>query len=138
MNPLTRTFNAIGGRIMARSGRVAILGTTGAKSGKRREAPVGALRRPDGSVVIVAGGGKRGWAANLRADPACTLDVKGVRTACMATRLDGADRDAAVAEFVAAMPRVTSAASWGDAFVLRPGSPTATPAADGAAPPATS
>jgi deazaflavin-dependent oxidoreductase (nitroreductase family) len=137
VNPLTRTFNAIGGRIMARSGRVAILGTTGAKSGKRREAPVGVLRRHDGSFVIVAGGGKRGWAANLRADPSCTLDVKGARIACVATRLEGPDRDAAVAEFVAAMPRATSAASWSDAFVLRPGSSTAA-SADGAAPPAAS
>jgi deazaflavin-dependent oxidoreductase (nitroreductase family) len=119
MSSIARRFNAIGGKLMARSGRIAILGTTGAKSGKRREAPVGILRRPDGAIVIAAGGDGRGWPANLRAHPTCTLDIKGTREAYVASLLEGAERDDAIRAFVAAMGRVASNTKWTDVFVLR-------------------
>jgi deazaflavin-dependent oxidoreductase (nitroreductase family) len=119
MSSITRAFNAFGGKLMARSGRVAILGTTGAKSGKRREAPVGILRRPDGSIVVAAGGDGRAWPANLRADPRCTLDIKGTRETYIAALLEGAERDDAIAAFVAAMGRIASNTKWTDVFALR-------------------
>jgi len=119
VSSITRTFNAIGGKLMARSGRIAILGTTGAKSGKRREAPVGILRRPDGGIVIAAGGEGRGWPANLRAHPTCTLDIKGTRSTYVASLLDGAERDDAIRAFVVAMGRIASNTTWTDVFVLR-------------------
>lgn len=119
MSSIARRFNAIGGKLMARSGRIAILGTTGAKSGKRREAPVGILRRPDGALVIAAGGDGRGWPANLRAHRTCTLDIKGTREAYVASLLDGAERDDAIRAFVAAMGRIASNTKWTDVFVLR-------------------
>jgi len=119
MSSITRRFNAIGGKLMARSGRVAILGTTGAKSGRRREAPVGILRRSDGTIVIVAGGEGRSWPANLRANPGCTLDIQGKRGSYVASLLEGPERDDAIRDFVAAMGRVASNTQWTDVFVLR-------------------
>jgi deazaflavin-dependent oxidoreductase (nitroreductase family) len=120
MNPLARAFNAVGGRILARTGRVALLGTTGARSGRARTAPVGYLRRADGSVIIGAGGTGRAWAANLRAHPACTLAIRGRGAAYTAEALEGAARDAALAELVASMPERLRGATWADVFLLHP------------------
>jgi deazaflavin-dependent oxidoreductase (nitroreductase family) len=120
MNRAARTFNAVGGAFMVRMGWVASLGTTGAKSGLPRTAPVGFLERPDGTVVIGAGGSGRAWAANLRAHPACTLTVRGRRLAFVATALAGAERDATLAELVGSMPRSFRGATWTDVFVLHP------------------
>ena len=47
-NALTRAFNSIGGSLMARSGRVGILGTTGAKTGPPAGPPSGSSCAPTG------------------------------------------------------------------------------------------
>ena len=120
MNWFQREFNLLGGRMVARSGAVAILGTTGAKTGKRRRVPVGIVRRPDGSVVIAAGGDGRAWSANLRANPRCTLDGKGSRGTYQATLLAGEERDAAAAELTEATVRITRGATWTNVYVLHP------------------
>ncbi len=120
MNRIGRAFNAVGGAFMVRMGWVASLGTTGARSGLPRTAAVGFLQRADGSVLIAAGGTGRAWAANLRAHPACTLTIRGRRHAYVAAAQSGADRDTALAELVASMPRNFRDASWTDVFVLRP------------------
>jgi len=120
MNWFQRRFNVLGGRMMARSGSVAILRTTGAKTGKRRATPVGIMPRPDGSIIIAADGDAHGWTANLRANPQCTLDLKGGRRTFAATPLAGEERDAAAAEFSVALGRLMRGATWVDVFVLRP------------------
>ena len=132
MNAFQRWFNIMGGRMMARSGSVAILGTTGARTGKRRTVPVGIMPRPDGSIIIAAGGDGRGWTANLRANPRCTLDLKGGRRTFDATQLAGEERDTAASEFSVALGRLMRGATWTDVFVLRPTD------VDAAAPPAAS
>jgi len=71
-------------------------------------------------VIVCAGGDGRGWAANLHADPRCTLDIKGRRSSFVAESLTGEARDAAVADFVAAMGRTAGNTVWADVFVLRP------------------
>jgi deazaflavin-dependent oxidoreductase (nitroreductase family) len=131
MNPLAKAFNAVGGTIMVRTGKVARLGTTGSKSGRPRSAAVGYLRRADGTVLVGAGGPGRAWAANLRAHPACTLQVTGTTRSYAATGLAGADLDAAAAELTASMPGFMSSATWTEVFVLRPADP-----ASSSAPPA--
>jgi deazaflavin-dependent oxidoreductase (nitroreductase family) len=120
MNRVGRAFNALGGALLVRTGRVASLGTTGAKTGLARTAAVGFLARADGSVIVGAGGTGRAWAANLRANPGCTLAIRGRRGAYVATALDAADRDAALAELVGSMPRSLRGATWSDVFLLRP------------------
>jgi deazaflavin-dependent oxidoreductase (nitroreductase family) len=120
MNRVAKAFNALGGTVMVRTGMVANLETTGAKSGLRRTAPVGYLKRPDGSILVGAGGTGRGWAANLRADPACAIVIRGRRAACEATALQGSDRDAAAAELTSSMPGFMRNARWPEVFLLRP------------------
>jgi deazaflavin-dependent oxidoreductase (nitroreductase family) len=118
---LTRAFNAIGGSLMVRSGRVGILGTTGAKTGLARRAPIGFVRRADGTILLGSGSPvNRGWTVNLKANPACTFTIKG-REAAYRARLVGPDeRDAALAELKASMGGVAERADWGDLFVLEP------------------
>lgn len=120
-NVFTRTFNSIGGSLMAKSGRIGILGSTGAKTGKPRSAPLGFVARADGTVLIGSGSlENRGWTHNLRVKPACSFSIKGDRRAYRA-RLVGADeREAALEELSAKMGGFAERAKWGDLFVLEP------------------
>jgi len=121
VNPLTRAFNGIGGSLMARTGRVGILGTTGAKTGRRRTAPIGYVARDDGTVLIGAGSrANRGWTANLKANPAATFAVKGVERRYRARLVAPEEREAALAELQARMGGFAERADWGDLFVLEP------------------
>jgi deazaflavin-dependent oxidoreductase (nitroreductase family) len=121
MNPVTRAFNSVGGRILIRTGRVAMLGTTGAKTGLPRRAPVGFVTRDDGTFLIGAGSpAGRGWTANLRANPAATLTVKGTTHRCRARLVGPDEREAALAEIKAKMGAGTGNLTWGDLFVLEP------------------
>ena len=75
---IARTFNRIGGSLMARTGRIGILTATGARSGAKRSVPLGYVKRPDGTLLIGAGSQEpRGWVANLTADPVVTFAIKG-------------------------------------------------------------
>ncbi len=123
-NPLARTFNAVGGSLMARSGRIGILGTTGARTGLPRRAPLGFVARPDGSILIGAGSpGSRGWTVNLLANPVATFSIRGVDGRYRARLVADEDRPAALAEMIAKMGRVAERADWGDLFVLEPDEP---------------
>jgi deazaflavin-dependent oxidoreductase (nitroreductase family) len=118
---LTRTFNAIGGKLMARSGRVGILTSTGAKTGLKREAPLGFVLRADGTVLIGSGSKEnRGWTANLKANPGCTFIIKGDECAYRARPLGEEERPAALGELKAKMGSIAERATWGDLFVLEP------------------
>ncbi len=120
-NAVGRLFNAIGGSLMARSGRVGIIGTTGAKTGKARRAPIGFVRRPHGVLLVGNGSPQpRGWTANLKADPACTFSIKGDTRRYRARLLGPEEREAALAEFKAAMGSVAERAAWSDLFELVP------------------
>lgn len=55
---------------------------------------------------------RMGWVANL--------GTTGARTGRPRTALDGADREAALAELVASMPRSFRGATWTGVFVLAP------------------
>ena len=120
MNVFTRTFNAIGGRLLVRSGRAGILATTGRRTGRHRATPVGYLARADGTVLLGAGGPGRAWVSNLRAHPACTFTIRGVETRHRARELEGAERDAAIAELRAKMGGVAERAAWAEVFELSP------------------
>jgi deazaflavin-dependent oxidoreductase (nitroreductase family) len=121
VNPFARTFNAVGGRLMARTGRIGILGTTGARTGRARRAPIGFVARPDGTLLIGSGSKvNRGWTANLKANPAATFSVKGVERSYRARLVPPEERDAALAELKATMGGMADRADWGDLFVLEP------------------
>ena len=118
-NAITRTFNSIGGSLMARSGRVGILGTTGAKTGKPRSAPLGFVARPDRTVVVGSGRPEnRGWVVNLKANPACTFKIKGTERRYRARPLDGEEREAALIGLKATAGSMGERMTWGDVFIL--------------------
>ncbi len=118
---ISTLFNSIGGTIMVRSGRVGMLGTTGAKTGLARTAPIGFVARPDGSLLIGSGSREnRGWTVNLKANPEATFSIKGVERRYRATLVGADGREAALAELKSSMGRVAERADWGDLFVLEP------------------
>ena len=118
---IARTFNAIGGALMQRSGRVGILGTTGAKTGLRRTTPVGYVAHADGSLLIGSGSREnRGWTVNLRANPAATFKTRGVERAYRARLVTAEARPAALADLKISMGSYADRADWGDLFVLEP------------------
>ena len=120
-NALTRAFNSIGGSLMARSGRVGILGTTGAKTGLARRAPIGFVTRADGTILLGSGSPvNRGWTANLKTNPSCTFAIKGDERRYQARLVGPEERDAALAELKAKMGGMAERAKWGDLFVLEP------------------
>jgi len=121
MNPFARAFNSIGGSLMARSGRVGILASTEARTGRARRAPLGFVARPDRMLLVGAGSpASRGWPANLRANPACTFSIKGTTRPYRARLVPPDEREAALAELREGMGGIAERADWGDLFVLEP------------------
>jgi deazaflavin-dependent oxidoreductase (nitroreductase family) len=108
--------------MLARTGRVGRLTTTGRRTGQRRTAYVGFARRPDESVIIGSGGTGRGWVANLVANPACSFSIRGEERAYAAVRLDGKEREAGLADLKATLGGRSEAFSYLDIFRLTPGS----------------
>ncbi|MGW3889468.1 nitroreductase/quinone reductase family protein [Micromonospora chokoriensis] len=73
-----------------------VITTTGRRSGKPRSNPLLYVRDDDAYVVIGSNWGQThhpGWAMNVLADPAATVDVKGRRIPVRADRASGAERD---------------------------------------------
>ena len=62
------------GEQLAGWGVVALIETRGRVTGKPARAHVGYVEEPDGAIVVAAGFGAQ-WAANLLADPMCTVTV---------------------------------------------------------------
>ena len=120
MNLLGRTFNSIGGRLMARSGRVGILATTGRRTGRRRTAPLGYVARPDGTVLVAAGSPGPAWAGNLLAQSSCTFSIRGRERRYRARLLESAERDEALASVRTAWGRMAERATFGETFALEP------------------
>lgn len=95
-------FRANGGRVggMFADGRLLLLTTTGARSGRPRTTPLGYL--PDGDRVLViasAGGSPRhpAWLHNLVANPRVTVEAGAFTYEADAVVLEGGERDAAFA-----------------------------------------
>ncbi len=127
-NAIARRLTAIGGALMVRSGQVGILGTTGAKTGLARRAPIGFVARPDGSILIGSGSRvNRGWAANLEATPEATFTIKGVERGYEARLAADGERTATLAELKISMGSVAGRADWGDLFILEPPGPVLEP-----------
>jgi deazaflavin-dependent oxidoreductase (nitroreductase family) len=120
-NAVIRLWNSIGGSILVRTGRVGILGTTGARTGLPRHAHIGFVARPDGSLLIGAGTPTgHAWTANLKANPSVTFAIKGLERRYRARLVGPDERDAVLAEIRAKMGGPAARANWGDLFVLEP------------------
>jgi deazaflavin-dependent oxidoreductase (nitroreductase family) len=72
-----------------------LLTTTGARSGKERTVPLLYVRCGDGYAIIGTRFGSThhpGWYYNLSAHPQATVEIDGVRHACVARAADEAER----------------------------------------------
>lgn len=91
-------YKLSGGRIggsMA-GGDIIVLGTTGARSGKAREAALIGGHHDDGWIVIASWSGHDehpGWFHNLQANPEATVLVGKEKTNVRARVAEGAERD---------------------------------------------
>lgn len=94
---------------------LAMLTTTGARSGLPRTSPVLALDDDDAVVVIASNFGRSchpAWYHNLRAHPQASVVVGGVTRAMRACELDGAERDRHFARAVAVYPGFERYRRW--------------------------
>jgi deazaflavin-dependent oxidoreductase (nitroreductase family) len=101
LHPLDRvTFRLTKGRHLASSLMsalpVAMVTTTGARSGQRRTVPLLAMPTQDGLAIIGSNYGKPkhpAWRHNLRADPEGEVDVEGDRWTFRAAELEDERRE---------------------------------------------
>ncbi|GAA3536120.1 hypothetical protein AFL01nite_08520 [Aeromicrobium flavum] len=116
-NPLLRLVNRVvvwrarkTGSVTMGPMKVLVLNTTGAKTGEKRETPVGWFPGENGSWLVVASanGAVRNpaWFHNLAAHPDdVTIEVDGRSVPVMAEQLHGAEREAALASIIASAPQ---------------------------------
>jgi deazaflavin-dependent oxidoreductase (nitroreductase family) len=73
-----------------------MLGCRGARSGLKREVPLLSTSVGDEFVLVASRGGaieNPAWYHNLKANPACTLTVRGQSLECTAREVSGEERD---------------------------------------------
>lgn len=102
-------FRANGGRVggMFQDATLALLTTTGARTGERRTVPLGYLEVGGKPVVVASAMGaprNPGWYHNIRRDPAVTVEVGTDRYRAMAAIPDGEEYERLFAEVVALEP----------------------------------
>jgi deazaflavin-dependent oxidoreductase (nitroreductase family) len=105
---------------LAAWGKVLLLETTGRLSGAPRQAAVGFVEEPDGSLLVAAGSPTTHWAANLLADPLCHGTLRGIRRAYSAEEIEGPDRARAIAGLILRYGTPAEGLGHGPAFRLRP------------------
>jgi deazaflavin-dependent oxidoreductase (nitroreductase family) len=102
-------FRANGGKVggMFENMKLALLTTTGAKSGLKRTSPVAYLTVDGQPVVVASKGGaptNPSWYHNLRANPNVVVEVGTEKYAATAQVLEGAARDEAFNKVAAQAP----------------------------------
>ena len=106
---IVEEFRANGGRVggMFQDAMLALLTTTGARTGERRTVPLGYLEIGGKPVVVASAMGAPrhpGWYHNIRHDPAVTVEVGTDRYRAMAAIADGDEYERLFAEVVALEP----------------------------------
>lgn len=106
---------------------VAVLVTTGRRSGAARKTPVTVTPYENGFLIGGGAGGQKAtpdWVHNLRAHPHAQLIIKRVVREVVVDEPGGADRERAYAAMVAVYPEVNRFEKWGERplplFVARP------------------
>jgi deazaflavin-dependent oxidoreductase (nitroreductase family) len=110
------------GEQLAEWGKAALIESHGRVSGRPVRAHVGFIEAPDGSIVVAAGPGAH-WAANLLADPDCTVTVGGRSFRGIAEPLDGPELAAAIRELILRYGTPAERLGSGPAFRIRPADP---------------
>ena len=107
------------GEQLAGWGKAALIETRGRVSGRPARAHVGFVDGRDGSIVVAAGLGAH-WAANLLAEPACTVTVGERSFAGTAEPLEGAEFATAIRELILRYGTPAERLGSGPAFRIRP------------------
>ena len=107
------------GEQLAGWGKAALIETRGRVSGQPARAHVGFIDMPDGSIVVGAGLGAH-WAANLLADPGCSVTVEGRTFRGVAEPLEGPELAIAFRELILRYGTPAERLGSGPAFRIRP------------------
>ncbi len=108
------------GLSLAGDGRVALLTTSGSRTGQPRTTAVGFVEEPDGSILVAATDPEAAWARNLDADPACEVEIGGRRFEATADRLGSVDHARAVRELILRYGTPSEGLGRGPSFRLEP------------------
>jgi deazaflavin-dependent oxidoreductase (nitroreductase family) len=100
-------------------GKAALIESVGRVTGRAARAHVGFVEEPDGSILAAAGPDAN-WAANLVAEPACTVTIGGRTFRAVAELLVGADHAAAIRELILRYGTPAERLGSGPAFRIRP------------------
>lgn len=107
------------GEQLAGWGVVALIETRGRVTGKPARAHVGFVEEPDGALLVAAGLGAQ-WAANLLADPACTVTVGERSFHGEAEPLAGSELAGAIRSLILRYGTPAERLGSGPAFRIRP------------------
>ena len=105
---------------LASWGKVIRLETVGRRSGQTRSVTIGFVPDRDGSLLVAASSTATSWASNLRAEPACAVELGGVRLPFRATELGADERASAVRELILKYGTPAERLGAGPAFRLEP------------------
>ena len=100
-------------------GKAIVLETRGRHSGLPRRVTIGFAESGD-DLVVAASTDATQWARNLEADPACHVELRGLRRACQARRLAGVEAEAAVVALILKYGTPAERLSGGPAYRLSP------------------
>jgi deazaflavin-dependent oxidoreductase (nitroreductase family) len=106
------------GEQLAEWGKAALIESRGRVSGRVARAHVGFIEEPDGSIVVAAGPGAN-WAANLLAEPECSVTVGSRSFRGIAEPLDGAAFAAAIRDLILRYGTPAERLGSGPAFRIR-------------------
>jgi deazaflavin-dependent oxidoreductase (nitroreductase family) len=107
------------GEQLAGWGKAARIETRGRVSGRTVPVHVGFIEAPDGAIVVAAGLGAQ-WAANLLADPECTVTVDSRTFRGVAEPLVGPEFAAAIRDLILRYGTSAERLGSGPAFRIRP------------------
>ena len=100
--------------------KVIRLQTTGRRSGLPRVVTIGFVVDGTGSLLVAASSATTGWALNLRAKPACIVELESTRRRYTASELDVTQRAATVRELILKYGTPAERLGAGPAFRLDP------------------
>ena len=104
---------------LAAWGKAIVLETTGRHSGLPRRVTIGFVEH-DGALLVAAASDDTHWAQNLAAEPRGHVELRGARHACLAEKLSGDQRDAAVVALILKYGTPAERLGAGPAFRLAP------------------
>jgi deazaflavin-dependent oxidoreductase (nitroreductase family) len=101
-------------------GKVALLETTGRRSGETVRSAVGFVEDDDGSLLVAAGSDTADWALNLTANPHCQATIGDRTGAYAASLVGGSERAHALVDLVLKYGTPAERLGRGPVFRLRP------------------